>query len=119
VQKCLEYALDLVLLNFNTNDYDVPDFMRLPSDLATLRKLYMVDLAHSVYQGVMGVAGRQPPRFDFRNRTTALLASHSLLTKRPTMITERAKILLHLEGDDATKDESVRLGRTPGLIHAS
>jgi len=72
VQRCLEYAPDLVLLNFNTNDYDVPDFMRLPSDLATLRTLYVVDLAYSVYQGVMGVAGRQPPRFDFRNRTTAL-----------------------------------------------
>jgi hypothetical protein len=72
VQRCLEYAPDLVLLNFNTNDYDVPNFMRLPRDLATLRRLYVFDLAYSVYQGVMGVAGRQPPRFDFRNRTTAL-----------------------------------------------
>jgi PA14 domain/GDSL-like Lipase/Acylhydrolase family len=72
VQRCLEYAPDLVLLNFNTNDYEVPDFMRLPRDLATLRKSYLVDLAYSVYQGVMGVAGRQPPPFDFRNRTTAL-----------------------------------------------
>ena len=35
------------------------------------------------------------------------------------MITERAKMLLDLEGDDATKDESERLGRTPELIHAS
>jgi PA14 domain/GDSL-like Lipase/Acylhydrolase family len=72
VQRCLEYAPDLVLLNFNTNDYDVPEFMRLPRDLATLRNLYVVDLAYSVYEGVMGIAGRQPPRFDFRNRTTAL-----------------------------------------------
>jgi hypothetical protein len=29
-------------------------------------------LAYSVYERVMGVAGRQPPPFDFRNRTTAL-----------------------------------------------
>ena len=72
VQRCLEYAPDLVLLNFNTNDYDVPDFMRRPKDLATLRKSYVVDLAYSAYQGVMGVAGQQPPPFDFRNRTTAL-----------------------------------------------
>jgi hypothetical protein len=72
VQKCLEYAPDLVLLNFNTNDYDVPDFMRLPSNLGTLRQSYVVDLAYSVYQGVIGLSGRQPPRFDFRNRTTAL-----------------------------------------------
>jgi hypothetical protein len=71
VQRCLEYAPDLVLLNFNTNDYEVPDFMRLPTDLATVRKSYLVDLAYSVYQGVVGVTGRQPPPFDFRNRTTA------------------------------------------------
>jgi hypothetical protein len=72
VHRCLEYAPDLVLLNFNSNDYDVPNFMRLPRDLATLRKSYLVDLAYSAYQGVMGVAGQQPPPFDFRNRTTAL-----------------------------------------------
>jgi hypothetical protein len=72
VQRCLEYAPDLVLLNFNTNDYDVPNFMRRPRDLATLRKSYVVDLAYSVYQGVIGDAGRAPPPFDFRNRATAL-----------------------------------------------
>ncbi len=43
IQKCLEYAPDLVLLNFNTNDYDVPEFMRLPNDLATLRRSYLFD----------------------------------------------------------------------------
>src|SRR5919106_538230 len=72
VQRCLEYAPDLVLLNFNTNDYDVPNFMRRPRDLATLRRLYVFDLAYSVYEGVMGAAGRQPPPFDFRNRTIPL-----------------------------------------------
>ena len=72
VQRCLEYAPDLVLLNFNTNDYDVPNFMRRPRDLATLRRLYVFDLAYSVYEGVMGVAGEQPPPFDFRNRTISL-----------------------------------------------
>jgi hypothetical protein len=68
-QRCLEYAPDLVLLNFNTNDYDVPDFLRLPRDLATLRRSYVVDMAYSVYAGVMGVAGRQPQQFYFTNRT--------------------------------------------------
>ena len=55
VQRCLEYAPDLVLLNFNTNDYDVPNFMRRPRDLATLRRSYLFDLAYSVYEGVMAV----------------------------------------------------------------
>jgi hypothetical protein len=72
VRKCLQYAPDLVLLSFNTNDYDVPNFMRLPRDLATLRRLYVVDLAYSAYEGVMGLAGRQPPQFDFTNRSISL-----------------------------------------------
>src|SRR5437773_3302482 len=70
VQRCLEYAPDLVLLNFNTNDYDVPDFMRRPSDLATLRRSYLFDLAYSVYEGVIGVE-RELVLFDFGRRTIA------------------------------------------------
>lgn len=77
VKKCLDYAPDLVLLNFNTNDYDVPNFMRRPTDLATLRKSYLFDLAYSVYDGVMGLE-RQPPPFDFLNRTTALRQAERL-----------------------------------------
>jgi PA14 domain/GDSL-like Lipase/Acylhydrolase family len=70
VKRCLEYSPDLVLLNFNTNDYDVPEFMRRPSDLATLRRSYLFDLAYSVYEGVT----RAEPElvvFDFRHRTIA------------------------------------------------
>jgi hypothetical protein len=70
VQKCLEYAPDLVLLNFNTNDYDVPEFMRLPDDLATLRKSYLFDLAYSIYKGVTAVEHEPLGVFDFR-RTIA------------------------------------------------
>ena len=71
VQRCLEYAPDLVLLNFNTNDYDVPDFMRRRSDLVTLRRSYLFDLAYSVYEGVMAVGPEPPPLFDFKQRTIA------------------------------------------------
>jgi hypothetical protein len=71
VQKCLEYAPDLVLLNFNTNDYDVPNFMRLPRDLATLRTSYLFELAYSVYEGVMAVEREQLGVFDFNHRTIA------------------------------------------------
>jgi hypothetical protein len=70
VRRCLEYSPDLVLLNFNTNDYDVPEFMLRPSDPATLRKSYLFDLVYSVYEGVVGVE-REPPPFDFRHRSTA------------------------------------------------
>ncbi|PYQ83668.1 MAG: hypothetical protein DMG03_12840 [Acidobacteria bacterium] len=71
VQRCLEYAPDLVLLNFNTNDYDVPEFMRRPNELATLRRSYLFDLAYSVYEGVMAVKREPLGLFDFRHRTIA------------------------------------------------
>jgi hypothetical protein len=86
VKRCLEYAPDLVLLNFNTNDYDVPNFMRRPRDLATLRRSYVFDLAYSVYDGVMGLE-RQPPPFDFMNRTTALRQAEHL-DEDPTLPNE-------------------------------
>jgi hypothetical protein len=71
VQRCLEYEPDLVLLNFNTNDYEVPEFMRQPDDLATLRKSYLFDLGYSVYEGVMGVEPEPLGVFGVRHRTVA------------------------------------------------
>ena len=76
VRKCAEYAPDLVLLNFNTNDYDVPEFMRRPRDLSTWRRSYLFDVAYSVYEGVMGV-DQQLAVFDFR-RTIAERRAASL-----------------------------------------
>ncbi len=71
VKRCLEYQPDLVVLNFNTNDYDVPEFMRRPSDLVTWRRSYLFDLAYSVYDGVRGVEPDALSVFDFRHRTIA------------------------------------------------
>ena len=71
VQRCLEYAPDLVLLNFNTNDYDVPEFMRRPDDLATLRRSYLFDLAYSVYDGAITVKRESLSVFEFGHRTVA------------------------------------------------
>jgi hypothetical protein len=99
VKKCLEYAPDLVLLNFNTNDYDVPNFMRRPTDLATLRRSYLFDLAYSVYDGVMGLE-RQPPPFDFMNRTTALRQAE------------------HLDEDPALPDEYRYMVGAKGVVRA-
>jgi hypothetical protein len=99
VKRCLEYAPDLVLLNFNTNDYDVPNFMRRPADLATLRRSYLFDLAYSVYDGVMGLE-RQPPPFDFMNRTTALRQAE------------------HLDEDPALPDEYRYMVGAKGVVRA-
>ena len=82
VRRCAEYAPDLVLLNFNTNDYEVPEFMRRPSDLSTWRRSYLFDVAYSVYEGVMGA--EQPLTvFDFRRTISERQAAH--LDEDPAM----------------------------------
>src|SRR5712671_6695438 len=100
VQRCLEYAPDLVLLNFNTNDYDVPNFMRLPRDLATLRTSYLFDWAYSVYEGVMAVEREQLGVFDFSHRTIA----------------ERQAA--HLDEDPALPDEYRYMVGAKGVVRA-
>ncbi|MCI0528766.1 MAG: hypothetical protein L0Y56_15110, partial [Nitrospira sp.] len=69
IQKCLKYSPDLVLMNFNTNDYDVPAFMKLPQDHSNLRKSYLFDLIHSRYQILKGSRREAPIPFDFADRT--------------------------------------------------
>jgi hypothetical protein len=99
VQRCLEYAPDLVILNFNTNDYDVPNFMLRPSDLTTLRRSYVFDLAYSAYEGMMGIE-REPPPFDFRHRTTAVRQAE------------------HLDEDPALPDEYRYMVGAKGVVRA-
>jgi hypothetical protein len=69
IEKALRYAPDIVLINFNTNDYDVPAFMRLPQDYATLRRSFLFDLVYSQYEAWSGAAPRDLPVFEFENRT--------------------------------------------------
>src|SRR5262249_42718817 len=99
VQRCLEYAPDLVLLNFNTNDYDVPEFMRLPDDLATLRKSYLFGLAYSVYEGVTAVEQDSLGVFDFRR----------------TVAEDQAA---RLDEDPALPDEYRYMVGAKGVVHA-
>jgi hypothetical protein len=99
VQRCLEFAPDLVLLNFNTNDYDVPNFMLRPSEVTTLRRSYVFDLAYAAYQAVMGIE-REPPPFDFRHRTTAVRQAE------------------HLDEDPALPDEYRYMVGAKGVVRA-
>jgi hypothetical protein len=58
------------------------------------------DLAYSVYEGVAGVAGRQPPPFDFNNRTTPLQEA------------------AHLDEDPALPAEYRYMVGAKGVVHA-
>ena len=69
VRKALRYDPDIVLVNFNTNDYDVPAFMRLPENYATLRRSFVFDMLYSYYEGWTGVPPQELPVFDFATRT--------------------------------------------------
>ena len=72
IQKASQYDPDVVLLNFNTNDYDVPTFMKLPENYSTLRTSFLFDVVYSRYQAITGVQRREMPVFDFANRTLTL-----------------------------------------------
>ncbi|MGQ0736040.1 MAG: PA14 domain-containing protein [Acidobacteriota bacterium] len=70
--KALRYAPDIVLINFNTNDYDVPAFMRLPQSYVTLRRSFLFDALYSQYERRTGVPRHELPVFDFASRTLTL-----------------------------------------------
>lgn len=50
LKKCLKYDPDLVILHFNTNDYDIPNFMKRPQNYATLRMSFLFDFIYTRYQ---------------------------------------------------------------------
>jgi hypothetical protein len=68
-ERALRYDPDIVLVNFNTNDYDVPAFMRLPQDYGTLRRSFLFDLVYTQYEAWTGAPARDLPVFEFANRT--------------------------------------------------
>ncbi len=54
LKKCLKYAPDAVILHFNTNDYDIPNFMKRPQNYGTLRKSYFFDFLYMRYRLLQG-----------------------------------------------------------------
>lgn len=70
-QKCLRYDPDLVIVHFNTNDYDVPGFMKPVENYATLRKSYLLDFIYARYQTLRGIQEHEMIPFVF-DRTISL-----------------------------------------------
>ena len=54
LQKCLKYDPDLVIMHFNTNDYDVPGFMKPPESFSTLKKSYFLNFLLSRIDQLFG-----------------------------------------------------------------
>jgi len=54
LKKGLKYDPDLVILHFNTNDYGLPNFMKLPQSYSTFRKSYLLDFIYTRYQILRG-----------------------------------------------------------------
>lgn len=76
-QKCLRYDPDLVIMHFNTNDYDVPGFMKPAESYATLRKSYLLDFLYSRYQILRGIQKHEMIPFVF-DRTMGMEQSDRL-----------------------------------------
>ncbi len=100
IQKCLKYSPDLVLMNFNTNDYDIPNFMKLPEDYSRLRKSYLFDFIYSRYQILRGNPEKELLPFVYEGRTLSR---------------EEAD---HLDEDPALPEEYRPMVGTKGYIRA-
>ncbi|MBD3307744.1 hypothetical protein GF339_15015 [candidate division KSB3 bacterium] len=71
VKKCLKYSPDLVIMHFNTNDYDVPGFMKPPQSYSTFRKSYLLDFLYSRYQLLRGTQNQEVIPFVFERTMSA------------------------------------------------
>jgi hypothetical protein len=44
--KCLDLAPDIVIIDFVENDFDLPNFLLLPTDALRIDRLFLADIAH-------------------------------------------------------------------------
>jgi lysophospholipase L1-like esterase len=77
LKKCVKYDPDLVIMHFNTNDYDVPGFMKSPQSYSTFRKLYFLNFLYSRFQLLWGQQQQEMLPFVF-DRTKTLEESDRL-----------------------------------------
>ena len=77
LKKCLKYDPDLVIMHFNTNDYDVPGFMKPPQSYSTLKKSYFLNFLYSRFQLLWGQQQQEMLPFVF-DRTKTLEESDRL-----------------------------------------
>lgn len=111
--KALAYDPDIVLINFNTNDYDVPAFMRLPQDHATLRRSFLFDFLYSEYEARAGVAPRELPVFDFTTRTMTLEEADRL--DQDPGLPEEYRYMVGARGFERAIDKIVATARSAGV----
>jgi hypothetical protein len=113
VLKVLRYDPDVVLINFNTNDYDVPAFMRLPEDHATLRRSFVFDFLYSEYEAWTGVPPRELPVFDFATRTLTLEEADKL--DQDPGLPEEYRYMVGVRGFERALDKLVTAARNEGV----
>jgi len=77
LKKCVKYSPDLVIMHFNTNDYDVPGFMKPPQSYSSFRKSYFLNFLYSRFQLLWGEQQQEMLPFVF-DRTKTLEESDRL-----------------------------------------
>ena len=111
--KVLPYDPDILLINFNTNDYDVPAFMRLPQNHATLRRSFVFDFLYSQYEARTGVPPRELPVFDFTTRTMTLEEADRL--DQDPGLPEEYRYMVGARGFERAMDKIVSTARSEGI----
>jgi lysophospholipase L1-like esterase len=114
IQKALRYSPDVVLVNFNTNDYDVPAFMKLPPrDYATLRRSFLFDFLYSEYEAWTAVPRRELPVFDFATRTLTLEEADRL--DQDPGLPEEYRYMVGVRGFERAMDKIVTAAKAHGI----
>jgi lysophospholipase L1-like esterase len=112
--KALGYDPDVVLVNFNTNDYDVPAFMKQPQDdYATLRRSFVFDFLYSEYEARTGVPPKELPVFDFATRTLTLEEADRL--DQDPGLPEEYRYMVGRRGFERALDRIVTTARSNGV----
>jgi lysophospholipase L1-like esterase len=114
IEKALQYDPDVVLINFNTNDYDVPAFMKVPPrDYATLRRSFLFDLLYSEYEAWTAVPRRELPVFDFATRTLTLEEADRL--DQDPGLPEEYRHMVGARGFERAMDRIVTTAKNHGI----
>jgi hypothetical protein len=81
LQKCLKYDPDLAIMHFNTNDYDVPEFMKPPQSFSTLKRSYFLNFLLSRIELLFG--RKQHEMMPFVYERTMTLEQSARLDEEP------------------------------------
>jgi len=112
-RKVLAFAPDLVLINFNSNDFDVPGFMRLPQRKGLWRRSYVLDFIVRSLRSIHGAREQEIVPFGFDQRTINLYQADRL--DEDPALPEQFRYMVGTKGFNRAVERLARIAETHDL----